>query len=359
MLHHQDKDALRALRADLEARGYTDLLLSYGSREVRDGAFVFDAGLLPSELAWMLRFFALGQPIPREASTALLSPESWALLERLGLCADDGDQVALDGLRLVGHAGVLALVERPRVNPQFYYGDDSLALAGILGRPRGAVLDLCAGVGTQGLLAAQSARRVLSVERQESVARLYGINAVLNGVEDRMELRVGEGAAVALGERFELVACNPPLLPVPSGLAFPHVGGGGPDGLAVTLPLLASLPDLLEPGGRAAIVGTLLGDDEGPFLAPLERVAAERALDLLLVLPGRGALTPGAGTFEALVGTAERCGAPDARAAYEALLSAEGATQLYAFLLSARLARGGGRVRTTGHYLRSTGFWTF
>ncbi len=34
--------------------------------------------------------------------------------------------------------------------------------------------------------------------------------------------------------RFDLICMNPPLLPIPSGLGYPFIGDGGPDGLAVT-----------------------------------------------------------------------------------------------------------------------------
>jgi hypothetical protein len=94
--------------------------------------------------------------------------------------------LTLGGYKLVNHFGTAVFCERLHPNVRFYYGDDSAALGRLLTQARGSVLDLCAGVGTQGLVCAPTAQRVVSVEKQESAAWLYRLNAAVNGVHDRM-----------------------------------------------------------------------------------------------------------------------------------------------------------------------------
>jgi release factor glutamine methyltransferase len=75
-----------------------------------------------------------------------------------------------------------------------------------------AVLDMGTGSGVCAVLAARYARRVLAIDINVAAVRCAGINARLNGVEDRVEVRHGDLFAPAANERFDLILFNPPFL---------------------------------------------------------------------------------------------------------------------------------------------------
>ena len=78
--------------------------------------------------------------------------------------------------------------------------------------PAGAtVLDLGTGSGVLAVAAARSARSVVAVDIDPAAVRCARINALLNGVEDRVEVREGDLFDPVAGERFDVVLCNPPF----------------------------------------------------------------------------------------------------------------------------------------------------
>ena len=78
--------------------------------------------------------------------------------------------------------------------------------------PAGAtVLDLGTGSGVLAVAAARTARSVVAVDLNPAAVRCARINALLNGVEDRVEVREGDLFAPVAGERFDVVLCNPPF----------------------------------------------------------------------------------------------------------------------------------------------------
>jgi release factor glutamine methyltransferase len=74
------------------------------------------------------------------------------------------------------------------------------------------VLDLGTGSGVCALFAARHARRVVAVDINPAAVRCAGINAVLNHLEHRIELRHGDLFEPVRGERFDLITFNPPFL---------------------------------------------------------------------------------------------------------------------------------------------------
>lgn len=82
-------------------------------------------------------------------------------------------------------------------------------------RPDAEVLDLGTGSGVCALFAARHARRVVAVDINPAAVRCAGINAMLNHLEHRIELRHGDLFSPVEGERFDLIAFNPPFLQGP------------------------------------------------------------------------------------------------------------------------------------------------
>lgn len=74
------------------------------------------------------------------------------------------------------------------------------------------VLDMGTGSGVCALLAARHARRVVAVDINAAAIRCARINALLNHVDHRIELRHGDLFAPVAGETFDLVLFNPPFL---------------------------------------------------------------------------------------------------------------------------------------------------
>lgn len=79
--------------------------------------------------------------------------------------------------------------------------------------PTGAeVLDMGTGSGVCAIFAARHARRVVAVDINPAAVRCAGINARLNQLEHRIEVRTGDLFAPVADERFDLVTFNPPFL---------------------------------------------------------------------------------------------------------------------------------------------------
>jgi len=102
------------------------------------------------------------------------------------------------------------------------------------------VLDLGCGWGAVGVAAAKAARdgHVVLTEVNRRAARLARENAARNGIGNA-EVRVGPGFEPVPGERFDVIATNPPF----------RVGR------AVVLELLAAAAEHLVDGGRLVLVG--------------------------------------------------------------------------------------------------------
>lgn len=127
------------------------------------------------------------------------------------------------------------------------------------------VLDLGTGSGALALAAAESSMRVVAVDIDPEAVRCARINALLNNLHDRIDVRDGDLFEAVKGERFDLVLFNPPYYagePV-SQQDRAFRAGDIPERLA------KDLEDHLEPTGSALIVLSSDGD-EATFLRCLE-----------------------------------------------------------------------------------------
>ncbi len=134
------------------------------------------------------------------------------------------------------------------------------------------IADIGTGTGCIGIsLTAQIATaRVIATDVIPEALELAKTNATKHGVMDRMEFRLGAGVEPlktggAPGERYDVIASNPPYIPdneweTPGGVGRNVKGKepdralrGGPDGLNVIRPLIAEAPALLKVGGLLVI----------------------------------------------------------------------------------------------------------
>jgi len=74
------------------------------------------------------------------------------------------------------------------------------------------ILDMGTGSGVCAVFAARHARRVVAVDINPAAIRCADINARLNQLEDKIELRLGDLFAPVGDQRFDMVLFNPPFL---------------------------------------------------------------------------------------------------------------------------------------------------
>jgi release factor glutamine methyltransferase len=143
-------------------------------------------------------------------------------------------------------------------------------------RPDARVLDACTGSGIVGVAAALAGGRVTSVDVSSRALACAWLNARLNGT--RLRVRRGDLLAPVAGERFDVIAANPPYVPAedeaPPATGAARAWDAGRDGRVVLDRLLADAPALLAPGGVLLIVQSdLIG--EAPTLAALRAAGLE------------------------------------------------------------------------------------
>lgn len=76
--------------------------------------------------------------------------------------------------------------------------------------PRRRALDMGTGSGIGAIFAARRGYQVLGVDLNPEAVRCARVNALMNGLEERVEVREGDLFAPAAGEIFDLVLFNPP-----------------------------------------------------------------------------------------------------------------------------------------------------
>jgi len=130
--------------------------------------------------------------------------------------------------------------------------------------PGSRVLDLGAGSGVVAIRALRWAASAVATDINPAAVRCARINALLNDVESRLDLREGDLFAPVAGERFDRVLFNPPFFrgeprdPLDRAWRSTDVPGRFASGLR----------DHLAPGGAALLLLSTHGD-ERLFLDPL------------------------------------------------------------------------------------------
>jgi release factor glutamine methyltransferase len=210
----------------------------------------------------------------------------------------------------------MRLARLPGVFPP--HSDSWMLAAAVRAEPRapGArMLDVCTGTGLVAVTAALAgAGEVSAVDASRRAVACARINARLNGV--RLRALRGDLLAPVAGERFDLIASNPPYVPaledeLPTrGLA--RAWDAGVRGRALLDPLCAAVPAHLRPGGVVLLVHSAVAglDDTVAALRAggLEVDVVAREVGGLGLLAGRratleerGLLRPGQETEEVFV----------------------------------------------------------
>ena len=123
------------------------------------------------------------------------------------------------------------------------------------------VLEIGCGAGFAAVLAARAGARVVATDVRPEAVVCTRENVARNGVDDRVDVRLGDGYRPVAGERFDLVATSPPQMPTPPERerddAEAAADNGGADGWRLLERLIREAPAHLAPGGR--FVFTMFG----------------------------------------------------------------------------------------------------
>lgn len=153
-----------------------------------------------------------------------------------------------------------------------------------------SVLDLCSGSGILAIVAAQSgAGRVTAVDISRRAVLATHLNSRLNGVSVRAVR--GDLFAVVTGERFDLIASNPPYL-VTATDRLPRRGprrawDAGASGRAFLDRICDGAQDHLKPGGVLMVVHSSLCSEQATVDA-----LWRRGYDVRVAARQRGPLGP-------------------------------------------------------------------
>ena len=271
-----------ALRADLEAAGYTADAVRAAWGALADeavghglhGPALAALSGRSDALAVLARTLFLGVPASLVEIDAALPGLRADGLARLGLATIDRDAVVpaalvrpqdfADGAEgQVGQWWVASDLDEAAFGgplPTGHVlgvGGASLTLAGLqLDAPVHRVLDLGTGCGIQALRARRAGDEVVATDVSERALRFTELNALLNGVEG-IEVRHGDLFAPVAGEQFERVVSNPPFVITPRAAGVPayeyrDAGLGGDDLVAA---FVSGVGAVLAPGGTAQLLG--------------------------------------------------------------------------------------------------------
>jgi HemK-related putative methylase len=118
------------------------------------------------------------------------------------------------------------------------------------------VLDMGTGSGVCAVFAADRARRVVGVDINPAAVRCARINAVLNDLDHKIEVRYGDLFEPVRGEQFDLILFNPPFL---RGAPKDSRDGAWRSS-DVAERFAAGLLAHLKPGGTALVLLSTFGD---------------------------------------------------------------------------------------------------
>ena len=115
-------------------------------------------------------------------------------------------------------------------------------------------------------MAAKSARKVVSVEINPKAANVIEFNAKLNGLQDIIDIRVGDLYSVLENkDLFDAIYANPPFIPMLEDITYPICGSGGRDGLDILNKIISKLNQYLTNDGIAIIFCQCLGNSNSVF----------------------------------------------------------------------------------------------
>jgi len=263
---------------------------SSGKPHIRDDMPLYLRRLeRPTPLNTFIKLFVLSQPVSEAEARDAFAPLPVEQIEALGLLSrvPAGLQATL---RLSAYNELVLAHDsydrRGDVNEDHVLdvNPTTRTLAALMvRRPARAALDVGTGCGVIALLAARFSERVVGVDTNQRALNLARFNAALNDVHN-VEFREGSLFDPVRGERFDLIACNPPYVISPESRYVFRDGNRRGHGMCEEV--VRRLPDYLEAGGYASVLCNwgIGGDEEWP--APLRRWVSGSGCDAWLLCNG-------------------------------------------------------------------------
>lgn len=129
----------------------------------------------------------------------------------------------------------------------------------------GTSLDLGTGCGVQALHLATHSDRVVATDVNQRALAMARFNAALNDVDDKIDVRDGSFFAPVAGERFDLIATNPPFVISPAtGERLVYRDSGLP-GDQVVEHIVRNAPDHLADGGWCQVLANWVIERDRPW----------------------------------------------------------------------------------------------
>lgn len=245
------------------------------------------------ELGTLIRLFLLGDALPSAAVAAALTPLGVDRAVESGLVERDGNLLRA-GLDLrpmdlgTGTRWVVSDLDdsmrRRTLSADHVLGVGQASLSLLRATPADpveSVLDLGTGCGVQAVHAAGYADSVTATDVSRRALWLAEATAALNEVE--IEFLKGSWYEPVAGRRFDQVVANPPFVVGPaarvehtyrdSGLAL--------DGASELV--LSQAPDLLKPGGTAALLASWIHGRDEDWRARVARWLPDTGIDAWIV----------------------------------------------------------------------------
>ncbi len=124
-------------------------------------------------------------------------------------------------------------------------------------------LDAFAGTGLMGIYAAWAGAEVVAYDTAEAAVRCAEKNAFDNELADHIAVRHGDYTVLQVGERFDVITANPPLLSVMPSQDRPLESAVFDAEQHATVDFIGALPDHLTPDGRCYLLSSSTFDQAG------------------------------------------------------------------------------------------------
>ncbi len=143
--------------------------------------------------------------------------------------------------------------------------EDSFLLAeNLVVNQNDVVLDVGTGCGILGILAAKKAKKVVAIDVNPHAVSCAQMNAKLNGVVDKMDIRLGNLFEPVEGnEKFNVIVFNAPYLPSERSEQktwIEQAWAGGPSGRELVDRFISQAPGYLMERGKIVLVQSTLSN---------------------------------------------------------------------------------------------------
>jgi len=216
----------------------------------------------------LIKIFILGRHLNDREIEGLLDEKHVKIYKNIGLLDLDNEgylsQVAIFPCKGKFFATDHMFTSGFLHNSVYPLGMDSYLLARVLMKiEAGRTLDLCTGCGVHAIIAADTSRRVVGIDRNPRAINFAKFNALLNQA-DNVSFEIGDLYDPVKGEKFDWIIANPPFVPSPDiTLYFRH---GSSSGEGVLKRVVSGIPEHLADHGYAQLVTNLVFRENEDYL---------------------------------------------------------------------------------------------